>query len=136
FIKNKKNVLNGPFPERKVQEWYRKKLFKGSSTFCFLRVGEIPCDDTPFFSLDELCIRNGKGAPFQLPPDVSPAESSRAHAKQRLRCIEEEIQPLRAQCADFLHVKEHMAGEKLNAPLSSDSENFDKWADGAIFFFL
>ncbi|GMR30278.1 hypothetical protein PMAYCL1PPCAC_00473, partial [Pristionchus mayeri] len=102
FFKDNQNELKGPFTERKVQEWYRKKLFEGSFAFCFMKHGEKPQGGTLFHTLDELCSRNGIGSPFSLPSDVVPPEKKRAQAVKRVHCIEEEMRSLRVKCDEVM----------------------------------
>ncbi|GMR55509.1 hypothetical protein PMAYCL1PPCAC_25704, partial [Pristionchus mayeri] len=108
FFKDKKNELKGPFTERQVLEWYRKGLFKNSFPFYFMKSDSSPDDSTSSFTLDELCNRNGIGAPFSLPSDVPSHEKIRAETEQRLCSIEEEIRSLRVKCEEVLRVKERI----------------------------
>ncbi|GMR31077.1 hypothetical protein PMAYCL1PPCAC_01272, partial [Pristionchus mayeri] len=73
-----------------VQELYRQKNFEESFSFCFMNKEEKHCDDTPFFTLEELYSSNGFGAPFSLPSDVvAPEKVRREKAEERLLSIEE-----------------------------------------------
>ncbi|GMR30329.1 hypothetical protein PMAYCL1PPCAC_00524, partial [Pristionchus mayeri] len=111
----------GPFTERQVQEWYRKKWFENSFPFYvspfvlvvylsiffqFMKNDGSTDDSTPSFTLEELCSRNGRGAPFRLPSSLAPAEKTRANAEQKLRYIEKEISKLAMMCSDVLRVKQ------------------------------
>ncbi|GMR31286.1 hypothetical protein PMAYCL1PPCAC_01481, partial [Pristionchus mayeri] len=102
FFKDKQHVLKGPFTERKIQEWYRKKLFEGSFLFCVL----IYYDSNQLRSktdfLDELCSRNGIGSPFSIPSESPSLEKNRDQAEQRLHCIEEKIRSLRVKCDEVM----------------------------------
>ncbi|GMR31464.1 hypothetical protein PMAYCL1PPCAC_01659, partial [Pristionchus mayeri] len=121
------NELKGPFTERQIQDWYRKKLvenaplpgsffFEGDFPFYFMKNDNIPDDSTPSFTLNELRTLNGSGAPFRLPSDVTPAEKTRAHAELKLRCIEEEISKLTVTFGDVLRVKQRL-GQITNIPM-------------------
>ncbi|GMR30336.1 hypothetical protein PMAYCL1PPCAC_00531, partial [Pristionchus mayeri] len=49
FFRHNKDELKGPFTERQVQEWYRKKLFENSFSFCFMESDNSPDDSTPSY---------------------------------------------------------------------------------------
>ncbi|GMR30334.1 hypothetical protein PMAYCL1PPCAC_00529, partial [Pristionchus mayeri] len=115
FFKDNTNELKGHFTERQVQEWYRKKFFENSFSFCFKRDGEKPSNETQFFTLEELCTSNGIGAPFSLPSNIVPTEKIRGQAEQRLHSFEEELRSLRVKCDEVLRVKEQI--EKMEVKI-------------------
>ncbi|GMR31455.1 hypothetical protein PMAYCL1PPCAC_01650, partial [Pristionchus mayeri] len=126
--------LKGPFTEHQIQGWYRKKLvenaslpgnsflYEGDFPFYFMTGDNSPDDSTPSYTLNELCILNGSGAPFRVPSEVVPAEKTRAHAELRLRCLEEEISKLTVMCGDVLRVKNRLGQMPINNSFEDDRE--------------
>ncbi|GMR30367.1 hypothetical protein PMAYCL1PPCAC_00562, partial [Pristionchus mayeri] len=75
FFKDK-NEFQGPFNERRIQEWYRLGLFENACLFYFVKPGTASDDSTSSFALEELCSLNGNHTPFKCPSDAIPAEKT------------------------------------------------------------
>ncbi|GMR30947.1 hypothetical protein PMAYCL1PPCAC_01142, partial [Pristionchus mayeri] len=104
---NDGHSIRGPFSERQIQDWYRKKWFQNSFVFYFTRSDEFPSHvENNGITLDSLRSRYGNGCPFINFNENWEFEMKREERKWKLEKMEKEIADLQQNFTAILGLKE------------------------------